>query len=911
MNNKIIKRLTLMIVLVFSLSSYQYTLAYPELGYQINVNTTDPAMQNAIDKFKEANNWTITVADALSYLNSWKLPTDIHYWNFTPLSWWGWNVTCNNGADLMDIVPRPTPWVCDSGSTWPFTSTEMAAAWLCYVGYPTTVRETPTGFVWSCVWLHRWPSDYCSASKKSDWLCWAQSWPYQPTQFTPLNKCDVWTPNSESIIGTSATWDCEWPNGWTIVACSAQIEDDSCWYIAWQSLTTTQWLAAAGLPWAMCTFWSPTGISGGWTWNCWIIACSATEITNSCSNLIQDGSETWIDCWWVCPACSWSIPVPTPITCDDTYPTDTVPLLGSSDGCKSRVYWYSDAWWSDCVQGGWDWLKTNCEQHKNFNNLSMNCWNNIPATYTSTGVLIDAAYCNNTWCPSAPSHPSLNPLYLCEQNINLTVSSLASSTCGNMLADNSSSCSVMIWISHTWPIIQENIAWAWQSFWGHNVYNTHQWNNVLASSPGDFNYNVNNTQISFNWIRSFAPFAANANLDFSLGWKNISLPISYLFKKPYTWNLATANAGQLPSIWTNIEYIISTIWSIGGISPNLVTWDISVTWPHINDLAIQDKTSLWGGRFSARINTDSNELVSVLETGLGIAVSPNVSYNLWWYNVQYALTNSNMPTDNSPLSLAAGSFLWVKIIWSLQWDWKQNLTGQEDNFSDLSKYENRKVIKEIAYNLIKWREPRYFNHPPEYINGVRYVSWDISISWDQAYETLVVIDWSVTIIWDLNPSWNKFWIIVLKDWYSVENDFSSLWNIFINSNVKFIDAMIYADGWLISTNSLWSIYDSDSVSRTSDLQEQLVLKWSIFTRNTIGWAILSGTNYILPGWKNLSNSDLDFNKAMMYDLNYIRRWNNWSTSIPQSIHNWWNTTNPFVIVEKPENKLNPPKWFSK
>lgn len=86
MNNKIIKRLTLMIVLVFSLSSYQYTLAYPELGYQINVNTTDPAMQNAIDKFKEANNWTITVADALSYLNSWKLPTDIHYWNFTPLS---------------------------------------------------------------------------------------------------------------------------------------------------------------------------------------------------------------------------------------------------------------------------------------------------------------------------------------------------------------------------------------------------------------------------------------------------------------------------------------------------------------------------------------------------------------------------------------------------------------------------------------------------------------------------------------------------------------------------------------------------------------------------------------------------------------------------------------------------------
>ncbi|MGE4443358.1 MAG: hypothetical protein AB7E37_00005, partial [Candidatus Altimarinota bacterium] len=66
------------------------------------------------------------------------------------------------------------------------------------------------------------------------------------------------------------------------------------------------------------------------------------------------------------------------------------------------------------------------------------------------------------------------------------------------------------------------------------------------------------------------------------------------------------------------------------------------------------------------------------------------------------------------------------------------------------------------------------------------------------------------------------------------------------------------------------VYSEDSSTRTANLNKQLILNGSVFTRNTIGGAILAGGKYILPGGVKTD----DFDKAMVYDLNYIRRGGN-------------------------------------
>ena len=98
-------------------------------------------------------------------------------------------------------------------------------------------------------------------------------------------------------------------------------------------------------------------------------------------------------------------------------------------------------------------------------------------------------------------------------------------------------------------------------------------------------------------------------------------------------------------------------------------------------------------------------------------------------------------------------------------------------------------------------------------------------------------------------------------------------NIYIQPGVKYIQAAIYADGGIISTgfsNDTVGNY-KDSTTRTNTLSGQLVINGSLFTRNTIGGAILGDSGkYILPGGSMTS----DFNQAMMYDLSFLRRWNN-------------------------------------
>ena len=105
--------------------------------------------------------------------------------------------------------------------------------------------------------------------------------------------------------------------------------------------------------------------------------------------------------------------------------------------------------------------------------------------------------------------------------------------------------------------------------------------------------------------------------------------------------------------------------------------------------------------------------------------------------------------------------------------------------------------------------------------------------------------------------------------------------------------VFYADWALRSADVSWNSYSD------SDLTNRLTLNWSLFTRNTIGWAVLWDYNYTLP-WGKITT---DYNLASIYDLNYIRK-------VPMicdwSLDDWYS----FIIKYSSSIQTNPPKLFS-
>jgi hypothetical protein len=279
--------------------------------------------------------------------------------------------------------------------------------------------------------------------------------------------------------------------------------------------------------------------------------------------------------------------------------------------------------------------------------------------------------------------------------------------------------------------------------------------------------------------------------------------------------------------------------------------------------------------------------------------TPYITYTLWGKKVRCYLWETTDPNDND-IELGWSGFFWVKVIGTMQWDGKQIVTWQDWNYTDFTLSTLREEIKKKAYELIKGQSSNTIS-----TSKVRYVEWDITI-WGEItwYETLIVKNWNVIVNSNLNSSWNKFGIIVLNENLADK----TRWNIYIKPNVTRINAVMYTDWSLLSVDSAWNPYPTDSAERTNDLQNQLVITGSTFTRNTIGWAILWGTTtqvYKLPGGAKTT----DFDEAMKYDLNYLRRWVNSCELIPSTtncVHN-----NPLVIMYDAELQINPPVWFSK
>ncbi len=394
------------------------------------------------------------------------------------------------------------------------------------------------------------------------------------------------------------------------------------------------------------------------------------------------------------------------------------------------------------------------------------------------------------------------------------------------------------------------------------------------------------------------------------------------YNKLFTWELFASDDNwltwdALPEYWTDLKYKlqVNPIPSASAIVTTLLNFKNNVRAVDVFNSEVQSVSTISGlntknPTFTCRLNT-STSASSFTTPWLQISDNDDlsnvvISYLIWWKTVSYILSANESWSDKTPISLkneTGDVFLWVQVIWILQWSGKSDFTWQEKNFSDISKAEARSVIRKNAFTQIK----NMSNN--QIVNWVKYVVWtDINLSWEISwYETLVVKDANVIINWDLNTTWKKLGIIVLKDNYNTNSDYTANWNVYVTSNVSSINAIIYADWWFISANSSWIPYTTDSTSRSIELNNQLFMKWSLFTRNTIGWAILAGWDYILPWWKKITWIDSNFEKAMIYDLNYIRRWKSNCIEISPWLckyNNW-----AFVIEYDSKVQTAPPKLF--
>ena len=344
------------------------------------------------------------------------------------------------------------------------------------------------------------------------------------------------------------------------------------------------------------------------------------------------------------------------------------------------------------------------------------------------------------------------------------------------------------------------------------------------------------------------------------------------FRKPFIWNLSINDTALILSK-NQQTYLNITQQSCGScgnytISEFQNTFDTTGNGFVVENSENEQNLNNGDPQLDFVLNHDGEDTMDI--DTLGIQVSPHISYTLDGQNISYLLTETDHAWDINPIGYDGWVFYGLHIIGNLQWQWKQTVTGQEENFSDITKIEIRRQIQQNASILTSGLTNG------QTLDGVKYIVWDYTISSSAlGYETLIV-EWNLNI--DTNIT-NAMWIIVLGG------------DITIQNNVTDISAMIYSDGAILSNG-------------TSETQLRII--GNIFTRNTIGGALGDGTNYLLPGWEITNDYDL----ARSYDLNFLRIWNaGWDINSNNNEDDGEYENASTLVIYDPQNQINPPKGF--
>ncbi len=876
--------------------------------------------------------------------------------------------TCKSSYQVIDQPP-----VCWTANWYTFLETDLSwwSKTLCafWSGSATSFPSVWGTSNWTC--NLDWKSTPCSASKSwppSSPTCWTannNTYLYSDNWWLWKTFCSVWINPVPSdpispAVGSSTSWTC-WTANCIAYKSNPPPLTGACWtanwyYYAW---TDSWWLWRTFCSLWSSIVWNTPSFPDWWdsvTWKCqnWIdIAnCSASRFPEepppppppqcSCYYI-----SNWVPKWTYCDVFQKNI---CSETCKQENKWKAIRTLASWGCHRESASWDGPPSWS------YSWLVQE--------------WS-CPANVAKPANVFVDKIINIADCP-APPPPGWEcwdwiPQYLWNSN-------WLKEDCDDGNKENNDTCTNNCTDPHT------SQPWEWSIIWNATCDLSDDWyaNNsdinaiyatitvqtednkdaVNLGTPSNFEDLSNNkidrvdwggassltfipvtTNITIRWdwtpqkvkiadVTSKTPFVScNNEVRFNLWWQNMVLGnIWYNFKKPYVWELKASvddwyTWDAKPSIWTITRYKLSALNNYTSISPNyiisLLSTDILHKWENIElqNTSLVSYSWHWPYEFESRINSSSSATSLNQQPWLQLNL-PTISYTLGGSDVKYYLSKYEYGNDMTPIDMEWEPFLWVKIIWGLQWAWKYEFTGQWKNISDISISDIRTEIRKRAYdytkNMDSWK----------ILNKVRYEVWDVTLTGEipdidldnqPDYETLVVKDGNVIIEWNYNTSGKKLWIIVLKDNYNVSTWYNGKWNIFVIPEVTSINAIMYADWWIMSANTSWNLYTIDSITRTNALQKQLKIKWSLFTRNTIWWAQFGWTTnwwvYILPGWTKTD----DFDKAMIYDLNYIRRWNDWciDNNVDLDCFDSGEIKEWLIIEYDSKIQTDPPKLFYK
>lgn len=669
---------------------------------------------------------------------------------------------------------------------------------------------------------------------------------------------------------------------WNLTGLNSLWKDEDVYVTIWW------WTEAAVASWAQIALNSKTldeffsqaasMITNAHWWESSRVSESSTSV--ACVNGWFD-----VECVWDCRKTNTTSILWSTSSTSITAPTPLERKTESYNWCGEYISsWTTNR--SDCsITGNWSSNGTiSCQQTPSYTENKSNWGTMYCDVFYKNGNIIKMDNC--TSCQNLPSDVAKPTEWVITNTVIASLNE-TNSKCFDLYANDSDICNLSFNVSASTK------QWKWITWWWNNwkIYSitdtsweksdriAKTWNALNFSSVNSTwipSSTSNSFSVKINDIKSRSPFYSNSwSMTINLGWVQMNLTnIYYNFLKPFIWKLLVSNDSwetwnASPTLWTKQLYQLSATKSNinqDTYTLNLDTGSISTVWSGIQlqDTELESYDGQWAYKFMTRINSSAD--ATELNDNPWIQVKdPIISYNLNWILVKYYLSRYETWNDLTPIELIWSTFNWLRVIWWIQSDWKSEFIWQWKNISSLLTSTFRDEIRKNAYTYIAQMKSG------QILNSVKYVEWDTIISWTQDYETLVVKDWNVIISWDLNISKKKLGIIVLKDNYDVNSDYTNKWNVYVEPSVTNINAIIYADWWVISTDSNWTPFTTDSLSRTKALQNQLIVNWSFFTRNTIWWAQYVWWYYLLPGWSKTS----DFNKAMIYDLNYLRTWNKW------------------------------------
>lgn len=251
--------------------------------------------------------------------------------------------------------------------------------------------------------------------------------------------------------------------------------------------------------------------------------------------------------------------------------------------------------------------------------------------------------------------------------------------------------------------------------------------------------------------------------------------------------------------------------------------------------------------------------------------------------------------------------------------WIANNWGYEVSNVSTNKILNTSITKsDLRMQIAKNVETYTKNGIPANID---YKTSNYTLNaWPSGKDTIIIKWWDLIITGNIiKTSSDKLnSIVILRE--------NGVWgNIWIDKNVQFVSAIIYVDGHLLSWNG--TTYYSDSLP--SQAKDQLFIKWSIISNNTIWGA--SKNPYVCPYRFDASQS-CDEKQSRRYDLNHFRHFISessfwagdgvWEKFLPWTgpweIDVWYDTidmTNigysqaPMIVEYDYKIQTNPPKIF--